>query len=140
MAKRGIVLSVTVALFLYAAPFSYADSISQTDDTASASAEDFGIFFGFTYTYGLGTGLSGTLDSLTLKFDCRPGNPWAVEFFCRTGSDFGSSTCTSSFGNATGLGGATTTIDGKAEYTATWSGTKTFEPDKYYFFQLRVEQ
>ena len=146
MIKRGILFVITAALFLSAAPFSYADSISQTDDTAFVTAQDIGgMFFGLQYTYGLGSGISGTLDSLTLKFDGTDSGTWSVYIRCRTGSDLMTAgTCGTDFGGfagltATGFSPATTAV-GTAEYTATWSGTNTFEADKYYFFTFNTYQ
>lgn len=143
MTHRFLSAVLIAALFLGGSPLSQADTISQTDDTATASAPDlipgFGQYFGYTYTYGLGTGLSGTLNSLKLKFDGRPDNGWAVEFFCKTSAVFTGGNCPSTFGSATSLT-PSSTGDGTAEYTAAWSGTNTFESDKFYFFQLRVDQ
>ena len=140
-----MLIVAAAGLFFFGVPLTFADTVSQTDASAMFSAPDLfsppiGLYGGFTYTYSLGNTLSGTLDSLILKFDGRVGGTWEMQFFCRTGSNFVSGACsTSDFGSATGFSPATTG-DGTALYTATWSGTKTFELGNYYLFQLRTVQ
>jgi hypothetical protein len=134
-----------VASFLCAPLLSQAAIIaSQTTDTAAALAPDFdGLNFGLVYTYALGSGLSGSLDSLTVRFNDPVGTSnWSIDLFCRTGSDLISSNpCGTSLGGVNGQRNQevpTTTKQSTADYTATWAGDNILEPQNFYFFKIQI--
>lgn len=142
MTSRGMLLVAMVVLFLYAAPTSRAAIIaSQTDDSASASLNSGDGLFAQDYLYYLGTGsgFTGTLQDLKLRFDSK-GNSWRASLYCRTASDYASAPCDSVFGGTSGIDSPSGTFNsasaGVSDYTATWSGTNIFEASKHYFFRL----
>ena len=142
MIRRGMLLVAIAALFLYAAPISNASIIaSQTDDSASASLSSGDGLFAQDYLYYLGTGsgFTGTLQDLKLRFDSK-GSSWRASLYCRDGSDYASAAC-STFGGTPGIDSPSSSTyspapSGLADYTATWSGTNIFEASKHYFFRL----
>jgi hypothetical protein len=145
---RALVAAVLLlGVVFFTTPLSQAAVIaSQTSDTAAALAPDFGgLNFGLAYTYALGSGLSGSLDSLTVRFDGKVATSnWSIDLYCRTGSDLiASSPCGSTLGGEDGLRNQeaalpATTVAGPADYTATWAGSTILEPENFYFFKLII--
>ncbi len=131
MLKRVYLLGAVLVLFLSAVPFSHAATVAQqTDDSAQASSTD---QFVQIYTYGLGTGLSGTVQDLKLRFDSA-GNNWLTTLYCDTDNVY---TASGPCGTYTmGDGSFVASTAGTQDYTANFSGAPILNPTKYYFFDI----